>query len=140
VIILLGAMFPLSEALEVSGGSQLAASMILNIARNMPSWLAMGIVFVGTMILSNIVNNAAAAVLMAPIAINIAEGVGMSPDSFLMGVAVSASCAFLTPLGHQNNTLVMGPGGYKFSDFWKMGLPLSIIVIITAVPLLLWIW
>ncbi|MFW5855913.1 MAG: SLC13 family permease, partial [Bacillota bacterium] len=140
VIVLLAAMFPLSEALEVTGGSDLIASGILQVASDMAPWLALGIVFVGTMLLSNVVNNAAAAVLMAPIALNIAGGMGLSPDAFLMGVAVSASCAFLTPLGHQNNTLVLGPGGYKFSDFWKMGLPLSIIVTLVAVPLLLWIW
>ncbi|MFW6269328.1 MAG: SLC13 family permease [Bacillota bacterium] len=140
VIVLLAAMFPLSEALEVTGGSDLIASGILHVASDMAPWLALGIVFVGTMLLSNVVNNAAAAVLMAPIALNIAGGMGLSPDAFLMGVAVSASCAFLTPLGHQNNTLVLGPGGYKFSDFWKMGLPLSIIVTLVAVPLLLWIW
>lgn len=140
VIVLLGSMFPLSEALESTGGSEIIASLVLNTARGLPPWMALGIVFVGTMVLSNIVNNAAAAVLMAPIAVNVAEGLAMSPDSFLMGVAISASCAFLTPLGHQNNTLVMGPGGYKFSDFWRMGLPLSIIVTVTAVPLLLLIW
>ncbi|MFW6269522.1 MAG: SLC13 family permease [Bacillota bacterium] len=140
VIVLLGSMFPLSKALEVTGGSQMIASIILNVAQDMAAWLALGIVFTGTMLLSNIINNAAATVLMAPIATSIAQGMGISADAFLMGVAVSASCAFLTPIGHQNNTLVMGPGGYKFSDFWKMGLPLSIIVVITAVPLLLWIW
>ncbi|MFW5995986.1 MAG: SLC13 family permease [Halanaerobiaceae bacterium] len=140
VIVLLGSMFPLSEALETTGGSDIIASQILNFASGLPPWLALGVVFVGTMLLSNIVNNAAAAVLMAPIAVKVAGGLGMSPDAFLMGVAVSASCAFLTPLGHQNNTLVMGPGGYRFSDFWRMGLPISVLVTATAVPLLLLLW
>lgn len=140
VIILLGAMFPLSEALESTGGTDIIANYILNIAERVEIWMALGVVFVGTMILSNIINNAAAAVLMAPIALNIAEGLNMSPDPFLMGVAISASSAFLTPIGHQSNTLVMGPGGYKFSDYWKMGLPLAVIVILTAIPLLLFFW
>lgn len=140
VIILLAAMFPLSEALEVTGGSQLIARAVLNLSRGGASWVALSVIFVGTMLLSNIVNNAAAAVLMAPIALNVAEGLSISPDAFLMAVALSASCAFLTPLGHQNNTLILGPGGYKFSDYWRMGLPLSVIVTFTAIPLLLVVW
>jgi di/tricarboxylate transporter len=94
----------------------------------------------GTMALSNVINNAAIALLMAPIAVNLARGLENSPDPFLMAVAVAASCAFLTPIGHQSNTLVMGPGGYQFGDYWRMGLPLSILVIAVAVPLILHFW
>jgi di/tricarboxylate transporter len=89
------------------------------------------------MFLSDLVNNAAAAVLMAPIAITIAEGMGASADPFLMCVAIGASCAFLTPIGHQSNTLVMGPGGYQFGDYWRMGLLLELIIVLTALPLIL---
>jgi di/tricarboxylate transporter len=93
-----------------------------------------------SMLLSNVINNAAAALLMAPIAASLANGFDASLDPFLMVVAVSASCAFLTPIGHQSNTLVMGPGGYRFSDYWKLGLPLSLVVMFTALPLILWVW
>jgi len=140
VIILLGAMFPLSEALEITGGTDLIAGGLLEIARDSAPWVALTIIFVGTMFLSDLVNNTAATVLMAPIALQIARGLEVSPDTFLMAVAISASCAFLTPLGHQSNTLVMGPGGYRFSDYWRMGLPLEIIIVLAAIPLLLWIW
>ncbi len=140
IIILLGAMFPLSGALEASGGTALIADGILFAARNAAPWVALTVVFVGTMFLSDLINNAAATVLMAPIALNIARGLEASPDSFLMAVAISASCAFLTPVGHQSNTLVMGPGGYRFGDYWRMGLPLEFIIVITAIPLLLLIW
>jgi di/tricarboxylate transporter len=92
------------------------------------------------MFLSDIVNNAAAVVLMAPIGIGIAQGLGVSVDPFLMAIAIGASCAFLTPIGHQSNTLVMGPGGYKFGDYWRMGLILEVIVVIVAIPLILLVW
>ena len=92
------------------------------------------------MLLSNVVNNAAAALLMAPIASSLANGFDASLDPFLMVVAVSASCAFLTPIGHQSNTLVLGPGGYRFGDYWKLGLPLSLVVMATAIPAILWVW
>ena len=85
-------------------------------------------------------NNAATAAVMCPIAISIAAGFGVNPDSFLMAVAISASCAFLTPIGHQNNALIMGPGGYRFGDYWRMGLPLEILIVAAATPMLLWIW
>jgi di/tricarboxylate transporter len=91
-------------------------------------------------LLSNIIDNAAAAILMAPIAISVAKGLGASPDPFLMGVAIGASCAFLTPIGHQSNTLVMEPGGYRFGDYWRMGLPLEVIIFMVAMPLILWFW
>ena len=140
VIVLLGAMIPVSGALETTGGAQIIAGGILNLAGAYAAWVTLTVVLVGTMFLSDLVNNAAAAVLMAPIAISIAGGIGSSADPFLMAVAVGASCAFLTPIGHQSNTLVMGPGGYKFSDYWRMGLPLEVIIVLVAVPLILYIW
>jgi di/tricarboxylate transporter len=140
VIVLLGAMIPVSQALESSGGAQLIADGILNIAGSAAPWVTLTVVLVGTMFLSDLVNNAAAAVLMAPISLSIAAGLGASADPFLMSVAIGASCAFLTPIGHQSNTLVMGPGGYRFSDYWRMGLPLEIIIVLVAIPLIMIFW
>jgi len=93
-----------------------------------------------TMTLSDVMNNTATAVIAAPIAIEIASRLNVSPDPFLMGVAVAASCAFLTPIGHKNNTLIMGPGGYHFGDYWRMGLPLEIIIVAVSVPTILAVW
>jgi di/tricarboxylate transporter len=140
VIVLLGAMIPVSQALEKTGGAQMIAGSILNVAGGAAPWITLTLVLVGTMFLSDLVNNAAAAVLMAPIAISIAVGMGVSTDPFLMSVAIGASCAFLTPIGHQSNTLVMGPGGYKFGDYWRMGLPLEVIIVLVAIPLIMLVW
>ena len=140
IIVLLGAMIPIGQALENTGGAQLIASGLLEVAGQMSPVGMLVIVLVGTMFLSDVVNNAAAAVLMAPIAANVAQGIGASVDPFLMAVAIGASCAFLTPIGHQSNTLVMGPGGYRFGDYWRMGLPLEIIITLVATPLILWFW
>jgi len=140
VIVLLGAMIPVSGALEITGGARLIADGILNVAGGAAPWVTLTLVLVGTMFLSDLVNNAAAAVLMAPIAISIALGMGVSTDPFLMSVAIGASCAFLTPIGHQSNTLVMGPGGYKFGDYWRMGLPLEVIIVLVAIPLIILVW
>ena len=89
---------------------------------------------------SNVVNNAAAAILLAPIAISLSQQLTISVDALLMTVAIGASCAFLTPIGHQSNALVMEPGGYRFGDYWPLGLPLSVLVVATAVPMILWVW
>lgn len=140
IIILLGAMIPVGEALETTGGASLIANAVLNGADLMSPEVTLVIMLIATMFLSDIINNAAAVVLMAPIGINIANGLGVSIDPFLMATAIGASCAFLTPIGHQSNTLVMGPGGYKFGDYWKMGLVLEIIVVIVSVPLILLLW
>jgi di/tricarboxylate transporter len=140
IIVLLGAMIPVGQALESSGAADLIASGILLMASHTPAVVTLGIVLVGTMFLSDLVNNAAAAVLMAPIAIAVANGMGASADPFLMSVAIGASCAFLTPIGHQSNALVMGPGGYKFGDYWRMGLPLELLIVAAALPLLTRFW
>jgi di/tricarboxylate transporter len=92
------------------------------------------------MLLSDVMNNAATAVVMAPIGISIAQGLGVNADPFLMAVAVGASSTYLTPIGHQSNLLVMGPGGYHFSDYWRMGLPLDILIVAVAVPLIVIVW
>ncbi len=140
VIVLLGAMIPVGQALETTGTAQLGADGVLAMAGGLPPVASLAIVLVGVMFLSDLVNNAAAAVLMAPVAIAISQGLGVSADPFLMAVAVGASCAFLTPVGHQSNTLVMGPGGYRFGDYWRMGLPLEAIVIAVSVPLIVIFW
>lgn len=140
IIILLGAMIPVGTALETTGGAQVIAESILQVSAGLPPVAALVIVLVVTMFLSDLVNNAAAAVLMAPIAIGIAQGISASVDPYLMAITIGASCAFLTPIGHQSNTLVMGPGGYKFGDYWRMGLLLEVIVLLVAIPLILVFW
>ncbi|GGC83094.1 SLC13 family permease [Vreelandella lutescens] len=140
VIVLLAAMLPVGEALETSGGADIIADALLRFGVEWPIIVSLVGLFLLSMLLSNVVNNAAAALLMAPIAASLANGFDASLDPFLMVVAVSASCAFLTPIGHQSNTLVLGPGGYRFSDYWKLGLPLSLVVMATAIPAILWVW
>lgn len=140
VIVLLGAMLPVGAALEATGGAALIASLILDLGGSIPNWAILTLILVITMFLSDIINNAATVVLMAPIAIGVADGIGVSIDPFLMAVAVGGSCAFLTPIGHQSNTLVMGPGGYKFTDYWRMGLPLEVIIVALGIPAIIYFW
>ena len=140
IIVLLGAMIPVSKALETTGGAGAIGAAIYGLAGNFMPWATLTLLLIITMLLSNVVNNAAAALLMAPIAISIASGMGVSVDPLLMVVAIGASCAFLTPIGHQSNTLVMGPGGYHFGDYWRMGLPLTLLIALVAVPLIMAVW
>ncbi len=140
VIVLLAAMIPVGAALETTGGASLIASQILRAGGALQPWMVLTIILVVTMFLSDIINNAATVVLMAPIAIGVAHGLGLSVDPFLMAVAVGGSCAFLTPIGHQSNTLVMGPGGYRFTDYWRMGLPLEVIIVVIGIPLIIMVW
>ncbi|NCC82154.1 MAG: SLC13 family permease, partial [Clostridia bacterium] len=140
VIVLLGAMIPVSTAFETTGGAEMISQAFLYFAPFLPDWGLLAGLLVATMILSDIVNNAAAAVLMAPIGIQVAQGMNYSEDPFLMAVAIGASCAFLTPIGHQSNTLILGPGGYKFKDYWPMGLPLEILILLAGVPMLMFFW
>ncbi|ERM83342.1 hypothetical protein P872_15985 [Rhodonellum psychrophilum GCM71 = DSM 17998] len=140
VIILLGAFLPIGTAMETSGGAETIANQILKFGSSLPNWGILALVLVVTMFLSDVINNAATVLLMAPVAIGLAIGLDCSPDPFLIAVAVGGSCAFLTPIGHQSNTLVMGPGGYKFTDYWRMGLPLEIIILVVSIPLILFFW
>ena len=140
IIVLLGAMIPVGEALTTSGGAQLIAGWLAQVAHSTSPAAMLAILVAATLLLSNVVNNAAAAILVAPIAIDLAKAIDCSADPFLMAVAIGASAAFLTPIGHQSNLLVMAPGGYRFGDYWRMGLPLSVLVVVTAVPLILWTW
>ncbi len=140
VVVLIGSLIPIGAALQTTGGTEFLAAGLLNIAFGAPPWLILTILMVVTMTLSDVLNNTATALIAAPVAIGVAEKLDVSPDPFLMAVAIAASCAFLTPIGHKNNTLIMGPGGYRFGDYWRMGLPLEILVIAVAVPLILVIW
>lgn len=137
IIVLLGAMIPLGMALETTGGSALIASGLERLTSGYPPWVALSLLMIATMFMSDVLNNNATTILAAPVSIDLANQIGVNPDAFLMGVAVAASCAFLTPIGHQNNTLILGPGGYRFGDYWRLGLPLEIIVMLVSVPLLL---
>ena len=140
IIVLLGAMIPLSDALQSTGSTLLIAEFMVSLTAGLPSWAVLVIVMILTMSLSDIINNAATALIMAPIASGIAISLGLNIDPFLMSVAVGASCAFLTPIGHQCNALILGPGGYKFSDYWRMGLPLEILIVLFGTPLILYFW
>ena len=140
VIILLGSMIPIGGALESTGGTGLIAQGIVDLSAGYSPAVVLTLLIVVMMSLSDVMNNTATAVIAAPIAVDIASRLDVSPDPFLMGVAVAASCAFLTPIGHKNNTLILGPGGYRFGDYWRMGLPLEVLVIVVAVPMILWVW
>ena len=140
VIIVLGALIPIGEALERTGATALIATGLLDLAAGAPAVVLLVLIMAVTMTLSDILNNAATAVVMAPVAFGIAREMGASPDPFLMAVAIGASCAFLTPIGHQNNMLILGPGGYRFGDYWRVGLPLEALIVLVATPLILWVW
>ena len=140
VIVLLGSMIPIGAALEKSGGTTLVANAIVDWTAGWPTVAVLTVLMLVTMTLSDVLNNVATALIAAPIAIDIATRLDANPDSFLMAVAVAASCAFLTPIGHKNNTIVMGPGGYKFGDYWRMGLPLEILVVLVGIPMILFVW
>jgi di/tricarboxylate transporter len=140
VIVLVGAMIPVGGALETTGATALIADSILRLADGWSPIVVLAALLIVTMTLSDVMNNTATAVVMAPVSISMSMQLGVNPDPFLMAVAVGASCAFLTPIGHKNNALIMGPGGYAFGDYWRMGLPLEIIVALVAVPMIVYVW
>ncbi len=140
VIVLLGAMLPVGHALQATGGADALVGYVFQAGAGTSPQLAVTVLLVVTMLLSNVLNNAATAVVMAPIAMGVARSLGVSVDPCLMAVAVGCSLPFLTPIGHQSNTLVMGPGGYRFGDYWRMGLPLSIVVGVAAALLIPLVW
>ncbi|NBC03880.1 MAG: SLC13 family permease [Bacteroidetes bacterium] len=140
VIVLLGAMIPVGQSLETTGAANTIANQILLLGEHLPVWGIIATLLIMTMLLSDIINNAATVLIMAPIGMSIGQNLGLSLDPFLMTVAVGGSCAFLTPIGHQSNTIVMGPGGYKFSDYWRMGLPMDIIIVTLGTPLIMYFW
>ncbi len=140
VVVLLGSMIPLGMALQSSGGTDLIAQLLLSLTEGLPIWVILTLLMVVTMTLSDILNNTTTAIVAAPVGIQMAGSLGASPDPFLMAVAVAASAAFLTPIGHKNNTLVLGPGGYRFGDYWRMGLPLELLIVVVAIPAILFFW
>ena len=140
VIILLGCLIPIGTALETSGSTALIARTIVDWTAGLPVVMVLAALMIVTMSLSDVLNNVATALIAAPIGVDIARQLGVNPDPFLMAVAVAASCAFLTPIGHKNNTIIMGPGGYKFGDYWRMGLPLEILVVAVGLPMILVFW
>jgi len=140
VIVLLAMLLPVAGAMETSGTADLIARFLLNHVAQGHVVAGLALILVVTMFLSDLMNNAATAAVMCPIALGTATALGVNPDTFLMAVAIGASCAFLTPIGHQNNTLILGPGGFRFGDYWRMGLPLEILVVVVAIPLLLVVW
>lgn len=140
VVVLLGSMIPLGAALERVGGTELIAGTLVGITEGLPAWAILTVLMLVTMTLSDVLNNTATTIVAAPVGIQMAQTLGVSPDPFLMAVAVAASAAFLTPIGHKNNTLILGPGGYHFGDYWRMGLPLEILVVAVSIPSILIFW
>ena len=140
VIVLLASLIPLAEAFEKSGGAELIASHILSVTDGYPAWVSLLALMVVTMTLSDFLNNVATTLIAAPIAMGMALATDTNPDAWLMTVAVAASCAFLTPIGHKNNTIILGPGGYQFGDYWRMGLLLEVLVVAVGLPTILIVW
>ncbi|MCF8149931.1 MAG: SLC13 family permease [Burkholderiaceae bacterium] len=140
VVVLLGAMLPVAGAMSSTGAADMIARQLMENVAQGHAITALVVILVATMLLTDFMNNAATAAVMCPIALSTANQLGVSVDAFLMAVAVGASCAFLTPIGHQNNTLILGPGGFRFGDYWRMGLPMDILVVLVGVPMLLWVW
>ncbi|OXS14103.1 SLC13 family permease [Zobellella denitrificans] len=140
VVVLLGALFPVAAAMETTGAAGLVARFLLEQLVQGHEVLALALILVVTMTLSDLMNNAATAAVMCPIALGTAAQLGANADPFLMAVAIGGSCAFLTPIGHQNNTLILGPGGFRFGDYWRLGLPLEIVVVLIGIPMLLLVW
>ncbi|MDD2161884.1 SLC13 family permease [Pseudomonas sp. MIL19] len=140
VIVLLGAMIPVAGAMSATGAADLLAHLLMeHVAQGNPV-VVLTLILVVTMTLSDFMNNAATAAVMCQIALSAASQLGVSPDALLMAVAIGASCSFLTPIGHQNNTLILSPGGFRFGDYWRLGLPMEILVVLVSVPLLLLVW
>jgi di/tricarboxylate transporter len=140
VIVLLGSLIPLGQAFEEAGNAQLIADGILAITSTAPAWVTLAVLMIVTMTLSDFLNNVATCLIAAPISVQIANTLQVNADPFLMAVAVASSCAFLTPIGHKNNTIIMGPGGYRFGDYWRIGLPLELLVLAVGIPAILLFW
>jgi di/tricarboxylate transporter len=140
ILIMLGALIPVSETLQTTGASNILATELSHLARDMPPWGAVAMVLAASMAVTPFLNNAATVLVVAPIAAVFAKDLGYRPDAFLMATAIGAGCDFLTPIGHQCNTLVMGPGGYRFGDYARLGAPLSVLVLLLGTPLIMYCW
>ena len=137
---LLGFLIPVGEALQTTGATALIAEALVSIAEDIPLWVLLTLILVTSMGLSDLVHNTPTAILMAPIALSLADTLSMSADPLLMAVAIGAASPYLTPVGHQSNTLVLGPGSYQFSDYWRLGLPLDMVIVTVAVPMIILVW
>jgi di/tricarboxylate transporter len=140
VVVLLGALLPVAGAMQSTGAADFIARLLLENVAQGNALVGLAVIMITTMILTDLMNNAATAAVMAPIGLGAAVQLSVNPDTFLMAVAIGSSCAFLTPIGHQNNTLILGPGGFRFGDYWRMGLPTDLLVILLSLPLLVWFW
>ena len=140
ILIMLAALIPVSASLQTTGASEVIATSLANVATSLPSWGAVALILVVAMAVTPFLNNAATVLVMAPIAAVFANDLGYRPEAFLIATAVGAGCDFLTPIGHQCNTLVLGPGGYKFGDYARLGAPLSLLIVVVGTPLILWTW
>jgi di/tricarboxylate transporter len=140
ILVMLAALIPVSDSLRSTGATDMIATLLADVAASLPGYGALGLILVVAMAVTPFLNNAATVLVMAPIAAGFASTLGYRPEAFLMAVAIGAGCDFLTPIGHQCNTLVMGPGGYRFSDYPRLGLPLSLLVAVVAVPALMLVW
>ena len=140
ILIMLACLIPVSDSLRATGGTEVVAGLLSQLASMLPGWGALALIMVAAMAVTPFLNNAATVLVMAPIAATFATELGYRPEAFLLAVAIGAGCDFLTPIGHQCNTLVMGPGGYKFGDYWRLGAPLSLLVVLVGVPALMLVW
>ena len=140
ILIMLGALIPVSDTLRTTGASDVIATWLAQVAQTLPGWGAVALILAAAMAVTPLLNNAATVLVMAPIAATFASDLGYRPEAFLMATAVGAGCDFLTPIGHQCNTLVMGPGGYRFGDYARLGAPLSLIVVAVGTPLIIFFW
>ena len=140
ILIMLGALIPVSDSLRTTGASDVIATWLSHTASTLPPWGAVALILVAAMAVTPFLNNAATVLVMAPIAATFAGDLGYKPEAFLMATAVGAGCDFLTPIGHQCNTLVFGPGGYRFGDYARLGAPLSVLVLLLGTPLIIWVW
>jgi di/tricarboxylate transporter len=140
ILVMLGALIPVADALRTTGASAVLGRWLSHLAASLPPWGALALILVAAMAVTPVLNKAATVLVMAPIAATFAGGLGYRPDAFLMAVAVGAGADFLTPIGHQCNTLVMGPGGYRFGDYARLGAPLSLLVVLVGTPLILAVW
>jgi di/tricarboxylate transporter len=140
ILLMLAALIPVSDSLRTTGTTELFAAWLATIGAGLPGWAAVALILIAAMAVTPFLNNAATVLVMAPIGAGFATKLGYNPDAFLMAVAIGAACDFLTPIGHQCNTLVMGPGGYRFSDYARLGAPLSVLVLLLAVPMILLVW
>jgi di/tricarboxylate transporter len=140
ILVMLGALIPVSDAIRTTGGTDVIATALSSVAHSLPNYGAVALMLAAAMAITPFLNNAATVLVMAPIAASFAQKLGLQPDAFLMAVAIGAGCDFLTPIGHQCNTLVMGPGGYRFGDYARLGAPLSLIILLLGVPLIMIVW